>query len=191
MENKTKNYKILQKITKIGKILSKIAFVFSIIGICGCFVGLISNVFGSGKFFKIGGITIYGMLADFNAYNVKSISATLLAWMVVCVGQAVLAKFAELYFRNAETSGTPFTQTGARELRRLGIMMIVIPTVCAALAEIVHGIMTGFMNGMAEEWSDLNFDNEASVIVGVIFIVGSFVCGYGAELLEGKSEAQE
>lgn len=191
MENKTKNYKILQKITKIGKILSKVAFVFSIIGICGCFVGLISNVFGSGKFFKIGGITIYGMLADFNAYNVKSISATLLAWMVVCVGQAVLAKFAELYFRNAETSGTPFTQMGARELRRLGIMMIVIPTVCAALAEIVQGIMTGFMNGMAEEWSDLNFDNEASVIVGVIFIVGSFVCGYAAELLEEKNKTQE
>lgn len=69
--------------------------------------------------------------------------------------------------------------------------MIVIPTVCAALAEIVQGIMTGFMNGMAEEWSDLNFDNEASVIVGVMFIVGSFVCGYAAELLEKKSEAQE
>ena len=190
MKNKSKNYKILQTITKIGKILSKVAFVFSIIGICGCFVGLLSNVFGSGKVFKIGGVTIYGLLADFDAYNVKSISATLVAWLIVCIGQAVLAKFAELYFRNAEASGTPFTHTGARELRRLGILMMVIPTGCAVLAEIIQGIMTGFMNVMADGWSDLNFDNEASVIVGVMFIACSFLCGYGTELLEKKNNTQ-
>ena len=191
MENKSKNYKILQTIAKIGKILSKVAFVFSIIGICGCFVGLLSNVFGSGKIFKIGGVTIYGLLADFDAYNVKSISATLVAWLIVCIGQAVLAKYAELYFRNALMAGTPFTQVGARELRRLGILTMVIPTGCAVLAEIVQGIMTGFMNVMADGWADLNFDNEASVIVGVMFIVGSFLCGYGAELLEGKNKVLE
>ena len=92
-------------------------------------MGLLSNVFGSSKVFKIGGVTIYGLLADIDAYNVKSISATLVAWLIVCMGEAALAKFAELYFRNAEAFGTPFTHTGARELRRLGIMMIVIPAI--------------------------------------------------------------
>lgn len=182
------NSRVLQLIAQIGKILSKVAFVFSIIGICGCFVGLLSNVFGSGKVFKIGGVTIYGLLAEFDAYNVKSISATLVAWLIVCIGQAVLAKFAELYFRNALTTGTPFTQVGARELRKLGILTMVIPTGCAVLAEIVQGIMTGFMNVMSDGWSDLNFDNETSVIVGVMFIACSFLCGYGAELLEGKNK---
>lgn len=186
MENKSKNYKIIQTIAKIGKILSKVAFVFSIIGICGCFVGLLSNVFGSGKVFKIGGVTIYGLLADFDAYNVKSISATLVAWMIICVGEAVLAKFAKFYFRNVLTAETPFTQAGARELRRLGIVAIAIPTGCVVLAEIVHGIMTGFMNVVADGWSDVSFGNEASVIMGVMFIVCSFLCGYGAELLEEK-----
>jgi|GEM_PF-7115463 len=33
---------------------------------------------------------------------------------------------------------------------------------------------TGFMNVTADGWSDLNFDNEASVIVGVMFIACSF-----------------
>lgn len=50
------------------------------------------------KVFKIGGVTIYGLLADFDAYNVKSISVTLVAWLIVCMGEAVLAKFAELFF---------------------------------------------------------------------------------------------
>lgn len=191
MENQSKNYKIVQKIAKIGKILSKVAFVFSIIGICGCLVGLLSNLFGSGKIVKIGGVTIYGLLADFTAYNVKSISATLVAWLIVCIGQAVLAKFAELYFCNALMAGTPFTKTGARELRRLGIMAIAIPTGCVVLAEIVQGIMMGFMNVTAAGGTDLSFDNEASIIVGVMFIACSFLCGYGAEVLEGKNKVPE
>ena len=122
-------------------------------------------------------------------YNIKGISTTLVACLILCIGQAVLAKFAEFYFRNAEASGTPFTHIGARELRRLGILMI--PTGCAVLAEIVQGIMIGFMNVMADKWSDLNFDNKASIIVGIMFIVGSFICGYGAEVLESKNKAQE
>ena len=191
MENKSKNYKILQTIAKIGKILSKVAFVFSIIGICGCFVGLLSNVLGSGKVFKIGGVTIYGLLAEFDAYNVKSISATLVAWLIVCIGQAVLAKYAELYFRNALMAGTPFTQVGARELRRLGILTMVIPTGCAVVAEVVQGILTGFMNISVDGWMEFNFDNESSVVVGVMLIVASFLCGYGAELLDYKKVSQE
>lgn len=184
MENKSKNYIVLQKLVKLGKVFSKVAFVFSIIGICGCIIGLLGNLLGNGQVLKIGGVTIYGLLADFNADNGNNTRATLMAWLIVCVGQAILAKFAELYFCHVETSGTPFTHTGARELRRLGILMIVIPIGCAVLAEIIQGIMTGFMNVMTDEWSELNFDNEASVIVGVMFIVGAFLCGYGAEVLE-------
>ena len=44
-------------------------------------------------------------------------------------------------------------------------MMMVIPTGCAVFSEIVQGIITGFMNVTAEGWSDLNFDNEASIIM--------------------------
>ena len=184
MENKSKNYIVLQKLVRLGKVFSKVAFAFSIIGICGCVIGVLSNLLGNGQVLKIGGVTIYGLLADFNADNVNSIRSTLLAWLIVCIGQAVVAKFAELYFRNAEISGTPFTHTGARELRRLGIIMMVIPTGCAALAEIMQGTMIGIMNVMTDDWSELNFDNEASVVVGIMFIMGAFLCGYGAEVLE-------
>ncbi len=43
---------------------------------------------------KLGGVTVYSVLAQFNAYNVKSIEAVLAAWMIVCAGKAVVAKFA-------------------------------------------------------------------------------------------------
>ena len=42
-------------------------------------------------------------------------------------------------------AGTPFTQVEAGELRRLGILTMVIPTECAVGAEVVQGILTGFI----------------------------------------------
>lgn len=186
MENKTKNLEILQKLAKLGKILSKIAFIFSVIGICGSLVGVLDVIYGSGGVLKLGGVTAYSALAQFNAYNVKSIEAVLTAWMIVCAGEAVVAKFAELYFRGVLTAETPFTRTGARQLNRLGIITIVIPIVSVTLAEIVQEVMTGFMNTAADNRINLDFNNEASVVMGVMFIVGSVICAYGAELLQGE-----
>lgn len=68
---------------------------------------------------------------------------------------------------------------------------MVIPTGCAVVAEVVQGILTGFMNVSVDGWMEFNFDNESSVVVGVMLIVGSFVCGYGAELLDSKKVSQE
>lgn len=191
MENKLKNYIVLQKVAKLGKILSKIAFICSVISVCVCIVGIFTNVIGIDKSLKIGGVTIYGLMSEFGAYNVKSISATLAAWMIVCVGKAVLSKFSEIYFRNTLAEGTPFTQRGARELRRLGIMIMAIPTSCVVLAEIVQGIVTGFMDVATDAWMDLNFDNEISIMLGAMFLVGSFLCEYGAEMKENICEYRQ
>ena len=37
-----KSLNTIQKLSKIGKVLSKIAFIFSVIGFCGCIAGLLS-----------------------------------------------------------------------------------------------------------------------------------------------------
>ena len=36
----------IQRLYKIGRILSKIMFIFRIIGFCGCIVGILSMAFG-------------------------------------------------------------------------------------------------------------------------------------------------
>ena len=54
-----------------------------------------------------------------------------------------------------QEGGTPFTQVGVRELRRLGILTMVIPTGCAVGAEVVQGILTGFMNVSVDGWMQL------------------------------------
>ena len=185
-----KSLHTIQKLAQIGKILSKIAFIFSIIGFCGCIAGLLSLCFGNGSLIKISGVTLHGLISEEYGYNIKNISATISCWMIVCAGEAVLAKFAEAYFKNELSAETPFTLTGAKELLRLGILTLVIPTGCAVAGSIAEGIIAGFMKVEKAAAMDVYFDNEASIVLGIMFIIGSLLCRYGAELEESHMEEQ-
>lgn len=181
---------IVQTFFKIGKILSKIAFILSVIGFCGCIAGLLSLSFGNGGFIKIGGVTIRGLISEEYGYNIKSIAAMLSGWVIVCAGEAVLAKFAEVCFKNELKAGTPFTADGAKELLRLGILTLAVPTGCAVAGKIAEGIIVGFMKSVKVTGVYTGFDNAASIALGVMFIVLSFICRYGAELAKGGSAEQ-
>ena len=186
-----KSLDTIQKMSKIGKFLSKIAFIFSVIGFCGCIVGLLSLSFGNDSLIKIGGVTLHGLVSEEYGYNIKSISATLSGWMIVCAGEAVLAKFAEVYFKNELKAETPFTLAGAKELLRLGILTLTIPTGCAVVGSIVEGIIAGFMKVEKAAAMDMYFDNESSIVLGIMFILGSLLCRYGAELREHPGETTQ
>lgn len=140
-----KSLQTIQKLFKIGKILSRIAFIFSVIGFCGCIAGLLSLSFGNGSLIKLGGVTLHQLISEEYGYNIKGITASLSGWLVVCAGEAVLAKFAEVYFQNELQAETPFTLAGAKELLRLGILTITIPTGCTVAESIVEGVIVGFM----------------------------------------------
>lgn len=181
-----KSLKTIQTLSKMGKVFSKIAFIFAIIGFCGCIAGLFSLNLGSGSLIQMGGITIHGLIDNSVGYNVKSIGAALSGWLVVCAGEAVLAKFASVYFGNELKAGTPFTFDGAKELLRLGILTIAIPIGCAVVGSITEGIVGSFMKVTKDYAADLYFDNEGSVALGIIFIIIALLCRYGAELAENK-----
>lgn len=179
-----KSLQTIQKFSKIGKILSKMAFIFSVIGFCGCIAGILSMSLGNGSLIKLGGVTLHKLISEEYGYNIKSITATLSGWLVVCAGEAVLAKFAEVYFRNELKAETPFTLAGAKELLRLGILTITIPTGCAVAGSIVEGVMVGFVKVEKAAAMDMYFDNEASIVLGIMFILGALLCRCGAELTE-------
>lgn len=183
-----KSLNTIQKLSKLGRVLSKIAFIFSVIGFCGCIAGLISLRFGNGSLLKLGGVTLHGLISAEYGYNIKSIGAALSGWLIVCAGEAVLAKFAEQYFKNELRAGTPFTLAGSKELLRLGILTLAIPTGCAVLSSIVEGVIAGFLEVERAAAMDLQFDNEASIALGVMFLLGSLLCCHGTELRAARGE---
>lgn len=178
----------IQKISKIGKILSRIAFVLSVTGFCGCIIGLFSLNFGRGGLIKIGGVVLHGLVESDYGYNIKSITAALSGRLIVCGGEAVPAKFAEIYFKNELKAGTPFTPDGAKEIMRLGILTVVIPVGSAAAGGIAEEIIAGFMKIEKTAVIDMYFDNESSIVLGIMFILASFIFRYGAHLEESREK---
>ena len=176
-----KTLNTLQTLSKIAKILSRIAFVCATVATCICVVGLICTAFGGGEVFKIGGVTVYGLLKVDSEEGLKLVSTALSGALITSIGMAVLAYFAEKCFANELKAGTPFTQEWAKELMRLGILIIVVPTACVVAAEIVQGIVAGVLDASKENMLDIRFDNEGSIVTGVAMIVMSLLCRYGAE----------
>lgn len=183
-----KSLHMIQKLSKLGEILSKTAFIFSVIGCCGCIAGMLSMFFGNGELIRIGGITLHGLIYEKYGYNIRSIAATLSGSLIVCAGEAVLAKFAESYFRNEQKAETPFTSAGAKELFRLGILTIAVPTGCAVAGSIAEGIFAGFLQVADTVAMDLYMNNEANIVLGIMFLLGSLLCRYGAEMRKNEGK---
>lgn len=174
-----KTLKTIQTLAKIGKILSCIAFIFACIGFGGSVVGALSAAFGGGFAIKLGGVTLYDLFGGARYSELEGVCAALLGWMIVCAGEAVVAKFAELYFKRELAAGTPFTLGGAKELTRLGVLTLAVPTDCAVLAAVVSGIAASFLH--ASEAMDVHFDNGVSIALGVMFLAAALLCRLGAE----------
>jgi len=174
--------KTVQVLSKTGKVLSKIVFIFCIIGFCGCIAGILSMALGV-QTLKLGGITLKGILQAENISE-KGVYAAMAAGMIFCAGEAVLAKFAEHYFRRELYDGTPFTSGGAGEMMRLGILAVCIPIGIQIIVSIIYAA-----SGQAVQGT-IDFGSSGSVALGIMFIVMSVICRYGAEQCKKTDEGQ-
>lgn len=179
----SKSLKTIQTLSKIGKILSKIVFICCIIGFCGCIAGIASLAVGAGSVLRIGGVNIHGLIENASGLSVGTLYASMVFGMIMTAAEAVVAKFAEVYFKHELAAGTPFTFAGAKEMLRLGILTIAVPVGAMLIGGIVYGVMMCFVEGVQE----LDANDSISLGLGIMFIVLSVICKYGAELREGTA----
>ena len=174
--------KSIQTLAKIGKVFSKIIFVCCIVGFCGCIVGIVSLALGA-ETFKLGGATIHSMIENEAGLNLPTLYASMAVGLLFCAAEAVLCKFAEAYFKHELADGDPFTLRGAKELLRLGILTIVIPLGTVIVCSIGVAIADNVYPGIDK----LSIGEFSSVGLGIMMIVASLFCRYGAEVAEGKA----
>ena len=182
--NKTLN--TIQKLYKLAWILCKIAFITCTVSFCICLAGILSIALGA-ETLKFGGVTLERMIQTNASLNLASLTAAMTAGAILCAGRAVLSKFAELYFKHELADGSPFTLVGAKEMQRLGILTICIPLGTQIVAEIVYAVMEQTLQGVAP----FNLDSSGSISLGIMFLVMSLLCRYGAEQIEEKYNVQK
>ncbi len=177
----------IQKIAKAGKILSTIVFVLSIVGAVGCIVGAVCwELFGNFKI-DLGGVTIHNIVEAETGMASGGVFTACAVGFVLMLGEVVLSKMAQKYFKHELEAGTPFTLAGAKELKSLGIKTIVVPLIAYVAAAIVHGVMEAALQMGGGE-----FDTDITVNLGlgIMFIIGSLLCRLGAQQ-SGEKKLEE
>ena len=168
----------LQKIQKtfhIFEILTKIAYIFSIVGAVFCAVGALCALcyLSGGQVFSLFGepITIFS-----TTRTMSETLAIMLADFVMITVEAILLSFALRYLKAEQAAGTPFTEAGADMLKILGIRCIWMPIVAMVLASVI-----GVCYNVENIGSDSNLPSLAT---GVVLIIASMIFRYGAALEE-------
>lgn len=180
-----KTLNTIQTLSKIGKIISRIIFIVSLIGGIFCIVGILEpSLIHDGL--KIGGVTIHSVIPQNAKNNTGAWYGEMAAGIVLCAGEAVLCKIAEMYFKNELEAGTPFTFDGAKELMRLGIFTICIPLG----TDIVVGIISSVIGRAYQLTNVLGINHSAQIGLGVMFIITSLLCRYGTEIIQQHKGVQ-
>ena len=180
----SKSLKTIQGFAKAGKILSKIVFICSIVTFVTLAVGLIGLMFGS-DVLKLGGESIVSYIENEAQLSLGSIYSSAITGMIISACEIFIAKTAENYFKFELNEKTPFTFEGAKKMRTLGIVTSCVTLASQPICGIADSITAKVM-GSAESFDS---DATANIIIGVTFIIVSFLCTYGAEILNEKTNA--
>ena len=176
-----KSLKVIQTISKIAKIVSKIIFICSLVGGIACFIGLCTAWIPG--VLKFDGVTIENIIDDYSGFSLGNCYAALFSGICFCVAEAVLAKMAENFFKLELEKGTPFDSEVSKKLLSLGITTIWVPIAASAVAAIVSAIISKALStsGLAD------FEGFSQVGLGLMFIMTSILCNAA---IESKNKAE-
>ena len=177
-----KSLKTIQTFSKIGKILSKISFVFNIVLLCVFISGLIAMLCGITSL-TIDGTNIESLIEKAADVSTASLYSAAITGMISTAGGTFMSKTALNYFKRELDDGTPFTVDGADRMLKFGIITLCVSFGTQLLANIANAITASVMSGVKTE----NVNNSGCMIIGVMFIFMSFVCKYGAQALNEKN----
>lgn len=145
----------VQKVVKAMKIISRLYFIAGIIGVLASVYCLSAPLLSLPVPFEI---------------NHDKIIETL----IHSISLVIMHHFADNYYEHELEAGTPFTAAGVRELKRLGMIYIVVSAASLALNYIK-------MAYFRQAFEMLEY---SEIWVGLGFIVFSYFCEYGVELEE-------
>lgn len=172
----------IQKTFRVFQILTKIFMILSFLwaGLAG--LGLLCGVvwYSGGRVVGASQETMRFLL---QTASLKQMLGVLLSDIVFALTDGILLVYAFRYFKKEQADGTPFTQSGAEQIKRLGIRTIVLPLVAVILSAVFYGVFEVPQSIRMDE------GNVSSVATGIVLILASLIFRYGAEL-EGRKNLE-
>ncbi len=165
-----KTFRVFQTLAAIAKTLCIVGAVLS-----GTIALCISTEINGGNIFTLFGEPIK-LFAD--GTGMQKTGVECLTTMIAMIAKAILLTFAGRYFKIEQADGTPFSESGATELKRLGIRCIIIPIIATAIAASIAAV---------EGVQDIDITGDfPGIVTGLILILASIIFSYGASLENRK-----
>lgn len=162
----------VQSLHKLGRILSQLYFVLSIISLVLSFAAPI--VLLNAPDLRE---SIDTFLINKTSYGVTTLYGVCSTIFIFAFGEIFVSRKAVDYFKSELEYGTPFSKQNAEKLKRLGIMTLIIPIVTHTLAAVTYNILSDNLAGMAP----FKFHMTGSIVLAFMFIIASLLCKSGAE----------
>ena len=180
----SKSLKTVQTVCKVCKVLAEIAFVLFVVIVALMLAAAIFT--GTGNFDALllsGGVVLDDMLQQ-TGVTQDYMVAVFVCLTIIIAAEAVVAKFINVYFKHELKAGTPFTFEGAKEMLRLGIIAIAVPSAASVISAIYLTVVTA-------DSGDWNFSVKISLGLGLMFLALSPLLKHGTELRLRAQYAEE
>ncbi|MCM1184824.1 MAG: hypothetical protein NC337_15760 [Roseburia sp.] len=170
------NLEKVQKIVNVLRILTLIAAIGALVGVCLMLAGSMTLFIPALAGFQAMLFDADTLAADLDA---AQLGGLLLSLALCCALYGALLLYAHRCMKAELGEGTPFTQAGANRIRLLGIWSILVPAVTSAVIEL----------GGAPE-GQLDFGGGGGLTIGICLILLSVLLRYGAELEQKAGKEQ-
>lgn len=161
----------IQKLHKLGRILSTTAFVISIVVLIFSIACAVLAAVGEENLVR-------EVLSIESTANAGTLYFRLASAFLASLSEIIVAKAAVNYFKEEIKAGTPFNLKCAGKAKTLGILNIVIPVVAVILKGAAHMLLSSTFGEVGENDNAL----AGPIAVGLMFIVLSIICRYGSEI---------
>lgn len=169
----SKKLKTLMTVSKVFSILAKIGYICCIVGAICCAIGAIFCVIAP-RF--TGSFTFDEPTLE----KIKLGTAQCVCSAVGCLFGIFLYLRSHAFYKQVLAVGTPFSADVARAMRRLGVLHIVLPLVCAIVVAIIASLMH----------STVEFSSSEEFALGFAYIFCSLLLDYGAEIESAHKQSQ-
>ncbi len=170
-----KSLQRVQKAANVLRILAKIGYVFAIVGTIFCVLGAIfCGIFGSNAHVQ------EWLAKEGETFVTREYVCYCVCAAIGCASGIALAYFNLRFYEAELAAGTPFTKPLVKELRKLGLLHILLPIA----ASIVIAIVSAAMHAKAD------FDIAGGISAGIAYLLLSLPADYGADLAALSPDAR-
>ena len=151
-----KSLQRVQKAANVLRILAKIGYILTIVGTIFCVLGAIfCGIFGSNA-------TVREWLAkEGTTFVTREYVCYCVCAAIGCASGIALAYFNLRFYEAELAAGTPFTKPLVKELRKLGLLHILLPIAASIVVAIVSAAMR----------TDVNFDTAGGISAGIAYLL--------------------